>query len=222
MIEIWNETGLLPGIKLAFTHSQDDSHFQLHASQFDRNVDYDGQTQGGTPHQTETDTRLFKLGFKIIPEKINLLPGRLFIGVQHWRWERDILTRNNVQGLHEIYSWQEMELGIQFKSDLVRQSWYWLDLSGLYIFSPNMDIRLPTSTVKLDLGSEFGFRLRTGKTWQGNDTTQLSLGLFAEYWEFGRSNTVFTPDFYGRSAYLTEPRSESFHSGVELSFLLHF
>jgi hypothetical protein len=50
-------------------------------------------------------------------------------------------------------------------------------------------------------------------------TTAIS--VFTEYWEFGRSNTVFTTDFFGSSGFLTEPDSQSFHTGIEFSFIFN-
>jgi len=148
------------------------------------------------------------------------LPGRLFFGWQYWHWDRDILTTNHVQGPHEIYSW--LELGMHFCSAAHEQSWYWFVAAGFYILNPRIKIRLSSDTPTLKLGSKPGFRLRAGKTWRYSETMDSSFGLFTEYWEFGRSNTVFTPDFFGSSAYLTEPASKSFHSGLELGFINRF
>ncbi|MDH3388651.1 MAG: hypothetical protein OEN02_12160, partial [Gammaproteobacteria bacterium] len=96
--------------------------------------------------------------------------------------------------------------------------YYWLDLSAMYVFDPNVEISLPSSKLNLGLGHEPGFRIRAGKEWRRNEHQQVSFNLLAEYREFGRSDTAFTDDFFGESAFLVEPRSESFHAGLELSF----
>lgn len=216
------EEGTLPGVKINFSQKQDLTTLQTHFAVYSGTVDYIGQTQSGTPHRTDTDTSLVNLGLELLLEDVSILRSHLFFGFQYWRWDRDILTRNNVQGLHEIYHWYELEMGLRFNSEIVEQSWYWLDLSGLYVTNANMKIRLPSSRLTLDLGSSPGARLRAGKSWSSNENLRLSLAFFAEYWEFGRSNTLFTDDFYGQAAYITEPRSESFHSGLEFSFSTRF
>ena len=234
--ELNNEQGLLPGFALQFEYTQHNHVLRLHSSLYDGKVDYDGRTQGGTAHTTDTETQLFNLGLRLLPAQLefplqdflqtdlfsSLQAPRFFIGLQYWRWDRDILTRNNVQGLHEIYSWYEIEFGLQLKSAIENQAWYWAELSALYNVNPQMKILLPNSEVNLKLGSQAGARLRLGKSWQTSATLALSLSVFAEYWEFGRSNTELSNDFFGRSAYLTEPRSETLHSGIVLDFSWRF
>lgn len=220
--ELNEEKGLLPGLKLGINHSVSGGIIEAQGSFFSGEVDYDGQTQSGAPHQTDTDERLVKLGLKWILNETESIPGRLFLGFYYWDWDRDIQTRNGVLGLHEVYTWYELELGLKFESKAVRHSNYWLDISALYVFNPNLEVYLPSSKLNLDLGQEPGFRIRAGKTWGDNESLQGSFNLFAEYWEFGRSDTVFTDDFFGQSAFLVEPRSESFHTGIELSFTFLF
>lgn len=234
--ELNNEQGLLPGIALQYEHSQHNHVLRLHSSLHDGKVDYDGRTQGGTAHTTDTETQLFTLGLRLMPAQLEfslhevfqtsllsaLQAPRFFIGFQYWRWDRDILTHNNVQGLHEIYHWYEIEFGLQLKTTGSDHSWYWAELSALYNVNPQMKILLPNSEVSLRLGSQPGARLRLGRSWQTSDEFTFSLSAFVEYWEFGRSNTVFSDDFFGHSAYLTEPRSETLHSGLALDFNWHF
>jgi hypothetical protein len=209
---------------------------RLHSSVYDGDVDYDGRTQGGTAHTTDTETQLFTLGLRLMPAQLevplqrifqtdlssSLQAPRFFIGLQYWRWDRNILTRDNVQGLHELYHWYEIEFGLQLKSAVRNQAWYWAELSALYNVNPQMKILLPNSEVSLKLGSQPGARLRFGRSWQSSPALALSLSVFAEYWEFGRSNTELSNDFFGRSAYLTEPRSETLHSGIALDFSWRF
>jgi len=216
------EKGLLPGLKLGFNHSVSDGIIKVQGSFFSGEVDYTGQTQSGAPHQTDTSERLIKLGLKWIPNETESIPGRLFLGFHYSDWDRDIQTRNGVLGLHEIYTWYELELGLKFESEALQHTGYWLDLSVFYVFDPNLELFLPASNVDFKLGQEHGFRLRAGKKWGNTDDLYGSVNLFAEYWEFGRSNTIFTDDFFGQSAFLVEPRSESFHTGLEFSITVKF
>lgn len=216
------EKGLLPGLKLVFNHSVSGGIIETHGSFFSGEVDYKGQTQSGAPHVTDTSERLIKLGLKWRPNETESIPGRLFLGFQYWDWDRDIQTRNGVLGLHEIYTWNELELGLKFESEIKQHSGYWLEISAFYVFNPKLELLLPSSNLNLNLGQEPGFRIRAGKTWGNTDGLYGSFNLFAEYWEFGRSNTVFTNDFFGQAAFLVEPRSESLHTGLELSINFQF
>ena len=219
------EEGALPGIKFGFTPDYKNGTFNTHFAFYGGTIDYDGRTQSGTPHKTDTIQELFNLGFTITPDRLNnsTRPIAFFLGVQYWHWDRDIQSRNNVQGLHEIYNWTEFEIGVRFKpNDNSNLSGFWLSASALYIFSPEMTLQLPSSEVDFDLGANTGFRIRGGKAWRYSEGFSGSFNLFVESWEFGRSNTVFTDDFIGQSAFLVEPRSESFHSGLEFSFKYEF
>jgi hypothetical protein len=91
----------------------------------------------------------------------------------------------------------------------------------MYNFKPEMTLFLPSSEVKFYLDSDWGYRLRAGKTWNHNKGMSTAISVFTEYWEFGRSNTVFTTDFFGSSGFLTEPDSQSFHTGIEFSFIFN-
>lgn len=216
------ENGVLPGLKLGFNHAANGRIIQSRISLFSGEVDYDGQTQSGAPHETDTSTRLINLGLKWILRDAATIPGQLFLGFQYWDWDRDIQTNNGVLGLHEVYTWSELELGVKFESEQKQYSRYWLDISALYVLNPQVEVSLPSSKVSLELEQEPGLRIRAGTTWDNDHDLSSSFSLFAEYWEFGRSDPVFTDDFFGQAAFLVEPRSESFHSGMEFSVIFRF
>ena len=218
------EQGVLPGIKLSYADVTERDTLKFNASLYGGRVDYDGQTQSGIPHQTETDEQLFKLGISYFQHRVIHFPGLFFAGLHYWYWDRDIQTRNNilaggpVQGLHELYSWYETELGLKFISD----SSYWLELSVMYNFNPKMELFLPSGDVAFKLKSRPGYRIRAGKTWANNASMTTNISLFAEYWEFGRSEPVSVADFFGSPNDLFEPDSETFNSGLEFSFIYKF
>ena len=212
------EEGVMPGVRLAYGNLTKNNSLRFDAAFYGGRVDYTGQTQSGTPHQTDTDEQLARIGISYSQHEETYYPGLLFAGLHYWYWDRDILTRNGVQGLHERYTWYEAELGLKFTSESI----YWLELSAMYNFRPRMVLFLPTSEVAFSLQSGPGYRVRAGKTWNNGQGINTTLSLFAEYWEFGRSNTVFTNDFFGSSGFLTEPDSETFHSGLEFSFVFNF
>ena len=215
------EEGVIPGVKLSYGDVGKKDSIKFDASFYGGTVDYDGLTQLGMPHQTETNEQLARLGISYFQHEETFDPGLLFVGLHYWYWDRDIQTRNGVQGLHEQYTWYETEVGLKFNSPEVEQSRYWLEVSAMYNFKPEMTLFLPSSEVKFYLDSDWGYRLRAGKTWNHNKGMSTAISVFTEYWEFGRSNTVFTTDFFGSSGFLTEPDSQSFHTGIEFSFIFN-
>lgn len=211
------EEGFLPGLEASYIYPVDTGTLTTDLAFFGGSVDYDLYSQNISIHRTETEQKIYRLGISYLKSNDSEFLGQLFVALHYWRWDRDILTRNGVQGLHELYSWYEAELGMRFQSSADQDSGYWLNLSVLYTFNPEMKLFLPSSKERFDLVSHPGFRIRAGTSWHLKPELKASISLFAEYWEFGRSNTVFTDDFYGNSGFLTEPMSESFHTGLEIS-----
>ena len=181
-----------------------------------------GQTQSGQPHNTDTEEKLLNIGFNLTSHELEFIPARIVLGFKHWKWDRNILTRNNVLGLHEIYTWNELNVGLKFETQEQNNSRYWAQFSALYTLNPEMKIYLENTSETLNLGAEPGFRISLGRKWIKNKDFSYSINLFTEYWSFDKSNTIFTNDFFGSSAFIYEPRSESFHSGLELNFLYNF
>lgn len=217
-----NETGYLPGLKLKYSYAADGYIFTPYISIHKGKVDYVGSTQSGSPHTTQTKEELTQFGFEISGTQIKAISGRIFFAAGHWKWDRNILDNNNITGLHEIYTWNEFSIGLKFKTKIENNTFYWANISALHTCHSSMDLFLVSTKETLKLGSKPGFRIHLGKSWSYNKNTRYSLSLISEYWEFGKSDLVFTNDFFGQSALINEPASESFHTGLEFSYIFHF
>jgi hypothetical protein len=175
------EDGELPGIRISYSDIAERDTLKFNASFYGRSIDNQGETLVGIPNRTESDTQLIKLGMSYIQNQEYLYPGLYFVGLHYWFWDRDILTRNGVQGLNEQFTWYEAELGLKYISD----SNYWLEISALYIFKPEMKLLLPSSDMVFSLQTRPGYRLRAGKNWANTDNSFTTISFFTEYWEFG-------------------------------------
>ena len=215
------EQGILPGVRFKYSHQANDVTFSPFISFNGGTIDYIGSTQAGDPHNTRTIENIISIGLDLtLKPKSGKEPVMVF-GLRHWQWDRDILTVNNVRGLHELYSWSELSAGLYFETENYYNSFYTAKFSVFQIFNPQMKIYLENSSETLDLGESPGVRLVAGKTWL-QQQNRISLNFIAEYWQFGRSNSIFTNDFFGSSVFITEPESESFHTGIELSYRTSF
>lgn len=221
-ISLNNEVGILSGLELKSVFSIANLEYHAYLAYYSGRVDYRGYTQGGVQHNTRTDETIFQLGLDIYSPLEGEKLVKLQFGVRYWNWDRDILTKGNVLGLHEIYSWSEINLGLLYQSKPIDHSFYSLSASVLHTLNPSIEIDLGSSSLNLKLGKKPGFRAYIGKTWLKDKNQQLSLTLTTEYWSFGRSNTGFTNNFFGNAAFITEPRSESFHTALNLSFRYSF
>jgi len=216
------EEGYLPGIKFKFSQPVNSNRLIIYTSLYDGTVDYTGGTQSGLKHTTRTNEQFFQLGFELVTKKIKPIPGQFIFGIRHFHWDRDILDNNNILGLHEIYTWNELSIGLTFTTDILNDSYYWASITALHTFNANIEVFLENTSENLKIDNNPGFRIHAGKSWLQNKHVSYSVSIITEYWEFGRSNSIFTDDFFGSSVFLTEPRSESLHTGLEFSYAYHF
>lgn len=218
-----NELGWLPGIELKLNHYiTHDWQFFLVTEYYQGNVDYTGQTQVGTPHSTTTDTQFFRLAGNIqraLYEKLNV-----FAGAQMHQWNRDIKDNNNVSGVDETYKWQEYAIGLNTDFSFYKNQIFNVSAAYLLIRNGTIDVdlsRVNFGSTSLNLGDATGSRFTF--SWSQKNTQQFNYGasLFIEAWEFGRSNTAATQGG-ARSAFVTEPRSETVNIGLKLNVHYYF
>ena len=214
-VSLDKEIGIVPGIKIKYLYQHNSLTVSPFFSLHDGSVDYIGSTQTGSSHNTKTNTNLFTAGVEFDFQLINNF--NFIGGMQHTQWDRDILSTNGVLGLHELYTWTELSAGVSYQSDIFNNSYYSFSISALYILNPAMKIYLQSTDETLRLGEGPGIRFLVGKKWILQEDT-IRLNLITEYWQFGRSNTVFTNDFFGSSVFITEPESKSLHTRIELVF----
>lgn len=220
------ETGWLPGFSLIF---KDDINKQLHyefevAGHFG-NVDYNGSTQLGTAHSTTTDESIWHIGFRLLVpyDKFTDNTTDLYIGIKRHEWQRNIHDNNNISGLYEVYKWWEISAGIQSSlwSNKTQRLTY--DASLLYIYEPTIFVdlsRINRGSTTLNIGENYGGRLQLA--WEQNNDPQWTykLNTYAEFWDFGRSNTRSTKG--GISTTVTEPRSETRNIGLQATIQYTF
>ncbi|MBD3618825.1 MAG: hypothetical protein HUJ28_05085 [Chromatiales bacterium] len=83
------ETGPLPGFGVSASGNSGPHGLRGKFELAGGTVDYDGQTQTGIPHTTDTDTLLYRLGldyeYAAVPERVTLIFGGDYVA-----WDRDI------------------------------------------------------------------------------------------------------------------------------------
>ncbi len=218
-----SETGWLPGFEARLNHSfATDWSFDIYSSYYLGVVDYVGQTQSGIPHTTDTETTLFRIGGQINKKVYKKV--LLFLGAQSHQWDRDIKDNNNVSGLYETYKWLEYSIGLN--SDVYTRENNTLNLEVAYLLIRDATIYVDLSRVNLgsttlDIADGSGARINL--TWKTitTDNSIYGLSLFAEGWDFGRSNTKQTQGG-SPNVFVTEPRSETRNIGLKFNIEYKF
>ena len=212
------ETGWLPGLEAGLKYViTPDWSASINTVYYSGTVDYEGQTQSGTPHTTDTDTNIFRLGARI--DRLVYEDIRLFAGIQGHRWNRDIQDKYNVSGIDETYEWTEYSLGVNADFGITIKDKINLEASYLFIRNATVFVdlsRVDLGTTTLDLGDGTGARLNLSWLHQYKSDFTLGLGLFFEGWEFGRSNTRQLENS-SSIIFVTEPRSETRNIGLKFN-----
>jgi len=217
------ETGWLGGIEAKLGHAiTADWFINIHSSYYQGTVDYDGQTQQGTPHTTDTGTNLFRYGAQI--ERAIYQQARLFVGAQAHQWDRDINDNNNVSGISETYKWIEYAFGVN--ADIYSDKKNLFNIEAAYLLTRNATIDVDLSRVDfgsatLDIGDGTGGRLNLNWKRKSENNIRYGLTLFIEAWNFGRSNTNRTQGG-SSSVFVTEPRSETRNAGLKFNIEYYF
>lgn len=177
-------------------------------------VDYDGQTQSGTPFDSTTDIRVFRLGGDA---SVCLLACRaLFRGGLTWyARDRNIQGHGGVSGLYEEYRWHEWTLGADWYLDSGR--YITLGAEWLYVADAQMMIDLSDfggGEPVVSLPDSSGHRIKLAYRFPGRP---ISLSLVHEWLAIEASDAIRVRLDSG-PALVNEPESRAEH----WTFSLHW
>jgi hypothetical protein len=209
------ETGWLPGFGMAYAETLEAHSFGVRFELAGGTVDYDGETQTGIPHETETETILYRFGldyaYTLPAERFQLVMGADYVG-----WDRDIQPNYNplvggvVGGLLEEYRWWELHAGIDALLYARNRHSGSVRLEALYIADPQMTV-VNLGNTELYMGEEPGYRVTGRYLYRAPEAWSVGVEAYWEEWEFGRSDAVNSP-----IGPILEPRSETQHRGIRL------
>jgi hypothetical protein len=217
------ETGFIPGITLAAIQPYFGIENSFEFSMYGGQVDYDGQTQDGQPHQTTTEQSIYRLLYKLSWSPLSTEAA--FYGKTYWQqWDRDIQPNNGVGGLFERYRWWTVEAGAQLpfiRQD--RQNLFW-ELGLLASLNGTIMIDLSDAgfgSPALDLGNSIGFASGLKYEFKRTSNSSLQFGVQFKTWGFGRSNSKTISD--GNDTFtITEPDSTTIQTTLSASYIHHF
>ena len=200
------ESGFIPGVSLSIHLDQS----SLGAHLFTGKVDYDGQTQSGVPHKTDTDESLYYFFYRYDFLNINN-DYNFFVSTNYQFWERLIKANNGVGSLYEEYSWWHVEAGFKINKTLSNHNVLKFELASLRTFNGDITIDLNDvgfGEANLDLGDKFGLRGLLSLDLNTDYHSNINIGIEYKYWGFGRSNTEILSDGLSNIS-ITEPESDS-------------
>ena len=220
------EQGFLPALSVEGELRGDIAYGRLALRLGRGTVDYRGLAQASPPDPTVDGlTAVSTSDAQLLSAQLEagaaVDPGRrlqLFLGLGARRWNRDIhdtvvVSRTGVptplHGPSEVYSWFLLDVGARYAIlETPRDGWD-VEASLLRTLAPRIEVGFQGSTVSLDLGAQFGWRV--GSTYRRALRKDLSFtaGAWAEGYAFGAS--AVDPTFG-----ILEPDSRTVTVGVDV------
>lgn len=222
------ETGVIPGVILKYKSDHGQQYSEWVGKLYGKTINYDGQTQSGTPLTTKSDAVIFdthyKMGFHLSRQQDH----SAYVGLGFRYWYRNIrpgydINGDPVAGLLEHYYWFYSVLG--YATDFVINDRYNIgfDIRHTLMLNAKMDVDFlgynNNDNTQVNLGNKSGLRiaipvkLKTGKR-------SLTVSPYYEMIDIGRSNNVrVTSNGIPTTWEIYEPRSETRNVGIEVSWL---
>ncbi len=184
------EIGFLPGLTLSASHPLRTISNTVEFSLYGGRVDYDGQTQSGQPHQTQTDETIYRLLYRLSWAPVNG-QGELYAKAYWQQWDRSIQPSNGVSGLFEQYQWWSFEAGGQISVYARPRHKVFVDLGVLMTRNGTIMVDLGNAGYGepvLDLGNGVGLNSAINYRMSYTANGAFQFGLRYTTWNFGRSN----------------------------------
>lgn len=204
------EKGFIPGLEASFFYLNDVLSHRFSSSMHAANINYDGQTQTGSPHQTETSTTLYRLSYELdVP--LNGTQTSFFTQLNWDHWSRSIQATSSVSGLDEVYQWPSMNLGFKYNFILRKKHVFSWDISYIKIFEGSFEVDLNQigfGKEQLDLGAGNGFDSSFAYEFRANNEFSLGINFHHRTWTFEKSSDK-TISNNTRTITFSEPKSRS-------------
>ena len=221
------ETGFIPGVLHKLKIDTGKSYTEFVGNLYANTIQYDGQTQSGTPLKTDSDAFIIdthvKFGLKLSQARHH----GPYLGLGFRYWLRNIhsgrdINGNAVAGLLEQYYWNYALLGYAGNFSVSENFTLGFDLRHTYMFNAKMDVNFlgykNYDNAQVDLGNRGGLRLSL-PIQSKMRKHGLILSPYYEIIDIGKSNSVrVTSDGAPTNTYIHEPRSETRNVGIEVTW----
>ena len=204
------ETGFIPGVSVAVSSPHRRIIHSLEFSLYSGDVNYDGQTQAGVPHQTTTEQTIYRLQYRF-SGSLESTDADLYGKIYWQQWDRDIQPNAGVFGLFERYRWWSIEAGVEVPLMRKDRQDLLLELGALATLNGTILVDLSDAGFGepvLDLGSGIGFSGEIRYEIMQSNNSSLHFGVSYRTWEFGRSNSAIITDGINTFV-ITEPDSQT-------------
>lgn len=221
------ESGFIPGVVLKRKQEYATYYSEWVAQLYGNTINYEGQTQSGTPLTTQSDAVIFdthyKLGFHFAEAKNH----GVYVGLGYRYWMRNIrsgydINGNPVAGLLEHYYWLYGLFGYAANFTVSDKVKVGFDIRQTNMINAKMDVDFlgynNYDNTQVDLGNKSGTRFAVPIQIKTRESS-LIISPYYEIIDIGRSNNVrVTSGGVPTAIVIYEPRSETRNLGIEVTW----
>lgn len=228
------EKGVPAGISLSYERKFSAFSVIVEGDYFDGVVDYSGQTQGGIPINTRSDSEIKQLSVYLLRwEKTeNQLKYAPYTGIGYYNWIRNIrptVTTGGapVAGLLEDYTISYIIAGVRLEIfNKYKTDWH-IDLRVNKMLNAKINVDFLNyagfDKASLEIGNKYGFRISAPWEKKISNNTWVSVNPYYEKWKFGKSNSVqLTINGLPSGTTILEPGSATSNSGINIGMRIAF
>lgn len=229
------ESGFIPGVVLKLKRNNSRHYSELVGQLYGNTIEYDGQTQGGTPLTTNSDAIIFDTHFKLGFHFSEVRDHGFYAGLGYRYWLRNIhsghdINGNPVAGLLEHYYWLYGLFGYAANYTVNENVNIGFDIRQTNMINAKMDIDFlgycGYDNASVNLGNKSGTRFAVPFQIKMKSSS-LIVSPYYEIIDIGKSNTVLLtrngyPVDCDGNGYLDgalEPRSETRNVGINVTWL---
>ena len=221
------ESGFIPGVLHKLKLDSKKSYTEFVGNFYANTIEYDGQTQGGTPLKTKSDAVIVDAHVKFGMRLSQAQNHGPYAGLGFRYWLRNIrsgydVNGNPVAGLLEQYHWNYVLLGYTGNFHVSENFMLGFDIRHTHMFNGKMDVNFlgykNYDNTQVNLGNRAG--LRFALPFQTKIRNHgLIVSPYYEIIDIGKSNSVrVTSDGVPINVTIHEPRSETRNVGIEITW----
>lgn len=223
------ERGAIYGGKADFGRNFETVYLGGNASLMRGDVKYDGLTQSGKPHITNTTEIISDFSLRVgktLGTWRSDWQALLYVDLGYAQWVRDIKTTSNgVVGLFEIYEWKYLNFGARGYLARTAKFSSMMELNISRTVQPRMlvDYKGRFADSALSLGASYGMRMTLPNYYALNKNYLLMFEPYVMVRDLGRSPHIVLTDTDGFTAgAVHEPRSATKLYGATLGLRFQF
>ncbi len=210
-----HESDPLYGVDIAVGLHRRQFGVKLDAAYYAGDVDYEGQTQAGTPINSATDERFVDVAATAMYQLTAIPAVSVYAGTGYRYWRRKIQSVGAIAGLDETYRWWRLQAGMKIGWTRVKNHWIF-DGRVVRILSPVVDVGSGNrfDATELDLGDRWGWRVGGRWTRMLSPRLAATFDIFYERLRLGKSGTQTLRRNGAPVGTIFQPRIEMTNSGI--------